>query len=287
MTTAAAAVIGGVDTHADTHYAAALDPVGRLLGSRQFCADGAGYRQLLTWLECFGAVQCVGVEGTGCYGAGLTRFLRRHDVAVVEVNRPDRRMRRTRGKSDPLDAENAARRALAASDTAVPKDTTTIVESIRALRIARDGAVKARTAALNQLKDLITTAPDPLRAGLRGKTLRAVAAEAARFRPDTTRLADPTQATKTALRSVDARVVHLTAEITTLDTQLRGLVAAAAPRTMALFAVSTQHAAQLLVTAGGNPAPVALRSGLRRAVRGQPDPGQQRQDHPAPAQPGR
>jgi transposase len=126
----------------------------------------------LSWLESFGAVQCVGVEGTGCYGAGLTRLLRREQVSVLEVNRPTGGCD-ARGKSDPLDAENAARRALAASDTAVPKDTTTIVEAIRALRIARGGAVKARTAALNQLKDLITTAPDPLRAGLRGKTLRA------------------------------------------------------------------------------------------------------------------
>jgi hypothetical protein len=79
----------------------------------------------------------------------------------------------------PLDAEKAAHRALAAPDTAVPKDTATIVESLRALRIARDGAIKARTAALNQLKDLITT--DQLRSGVRRKTLRAVAAEAARI----------------------------------------------------------------------------------------------------------
>ena len=253
MTTTAAAVIGGVDTHADTHYAAALDQVGRLLGTRQFAADAAGYRQLLGWLESFGSVQRVGVEGTGCYGAGLTRFLRGRDVTVVEVNRPDRRARRLRGKSDPLDAEIAARRAMAAYDTAVPKDTATAVESIRVLRLARDGAVKARTAALNQLKDLITTAPDQLRSSLRGKTLRKVAAEAARFRPDMTRLANPVQATKTALRSVGARVVALNGEVAALDRQLGALVGATAPRTMALFAVSTQHAAQLLVTAGGNP----------------------------------
>jgi transposase len=253
MTTTSAAVIGGVDTHADTHYAAVLDPVGRLLGSRQFRADGVGYRLLLAWLESFGALRCVGVEGTGCYGAGLTRFLRGNQVIVVEVNRPDRRQRRIRGKSDPLDAENAARRALAAQDTVVPKDTTTVVESIRALRIARHGAVKARSAALNQLKDLITTAPDPLRASLRGKTLRAVAAQAVRLRPSTARLNDPTQATKTALRSIGTRVMNLSDEIATLDTQLRELVETAAPRTMALFAVSTQHAAQLLITAGGNP----------------------------------
>ena len=102
-------------------------------------------------------------------------------------------------------------------------------------------------------RNLITTAPDPLRAGLRGKTLRAVAAEATRFRPNAARLTDPTQATKTALRSIGTRVMNLSDEIATLDTQLRHLVATAAPRTMALFAVSTQHAAQLLVTAGGNP----------------------------------
>jgi transposase len=253
MTSTTAAVIGGVDTHADTHYAAVLDQVGRLLGTRQFAADAVGYRRLLDWLESFGPVQQVGVEGTGCYGAGLTRFLRQQQITVVEVNRPDRRARRLRGKSDPLDAENAARRVLAAQDTVVPKDTTTVVESIRALRVARDGAVKARSAALNQLKDLITTAPDQLRENLRGKTLRAVAVQVARFRPDTTRLADPVQATKTALRSVGARVINLNSEIAALDTQLRELVAAAAPRTMALFAVSTQHAAQLLITAGGNP----------------------------------
>jgi transposase len=169
MTSTATAVIGGVDTHADTHYAAALDQVGRLLGTRQFTADAAGYRRLLEWLGGFGVVQCIGVEGTGCYGAGLTRFLRCHEVTVVEVNRPDRRARRLRGKSDPLDAENAARRVLAAQDAVIPKDTTTVVESIRVLRVARDGAVKARTAALNQLKDLITTAPDELRASLRGR----------------------------------------------------------------------------------------------------------------------
>jgi transposase len=196
MTTTAAAVIGGVDTHADTHYAAALDLVGRLLGTQQFGADAAGYRKLLDWLESFGPVQRVGVEGTGCYGAGLTRFLRHERVNVVEVNRADRRTRRLRGKSDPLDAENAARSVLAGRDAVVPKDTATVVESIRGLRVARDGAVKARTAALNQLKDLITTAPEQLRASLRSKTLRAVAIDAARFRPDTTRLADPLQATK-------------------------------------------------------------------------------------------
>ena len=253
MATESTAVTGGVDTHSATHYAAALDAVGRLLGTREFPADDAGYAQLLTWLRSFGAVGEVGVEGTGAYGAGLTRHLRRHGVVVTEVNRPDRRSRRVRGKSDPLDAESAARRALSGQEQITPKDTTTIVEAIRVLRIARTGAVKSRTAAYNQLKDLIITAPDGLRATLRGKTLQRVAAEAARLRPDLTDLANPIHATKLAMRSIGLRVTDLNAEIRALDTQLKTLVTRAAPRTLALRGVGIENAAQLLITAGGNP----------------------------------
>jgi hypothetical protein len=253
MTTTTIKVTGGVDTHRDTHHAAALDQVGRLLGSREFPTGPAGYQQLLGWLESFGTVSRIGVEGTGCYGAGLTRFLRRRRLRVIEVNRPDRRSRRLRGKSDPLDAESAARRALAGEDRVIPKDTTTIVEAIRVLRIARSGAVKSRTAAYNQLKDLIVTAPDELRQTLRGKSLPRVAAESARLRPDLTRLADPTHATKLALRSIAVRIAALSSEIAGLDKQLHQLVAVAAPRTLSLLGVGPDHAAQLLITAGGNP----------------------------------
>lgn len=253
MTTEAMGVTGGVDTHSNTHHAAAIDEVGRLLATSEFPANLAGYEQLLEWLESFGVLTRIGIEGTGCYGAGLTRFLRRHGVAVVEVNRPDRRSRRVRGKSDPLDAESAARRALAGEDRITPKDTTTIVEAIRVLRIARTGAVKSRTAAYNQLKDLIITAPDSLRESLRGKTLQRVATECARLRPELARLADPTQATKLALRTIALRVADLNAEINTLDVQLGQLVRVAAPRTLALLGVGPEHAAQLLITAGGNP----------------------------------
>ncbi len=246
-------VIGGVDTHADTHWAAALDGVGRLLGTRQFPANASGYADLAAWLAEFGTVSVVGVEGTSSYGAGLTRDLRGRGASVLEVNRPDRRLRAVRGKSDPIDAENAARRALATQDTATPKDTTTVVEAVRVLTVARSGAVKARAAALNQLKDLVTTAPESLRTTFKGEPLRRVAAASARLRPDRHDLADPLMATKTAMRSIGRRVNDLTDEITELDRQLAGLLALAAPHTMALFAISTQHAAQLLITAGGNP----------------------------------
>ena len=91
---AARGVTGGVDTHLDVHVAAALDPLGALLGTERFDTDPAGYKALLTWLEGFGALTKVGVEGTGSYGAGLARFLRRADVEVIEVDRPNRAERR-------------------------------------------------------------------------------------------------------------------------------------------------------------------------------------------------
>jgi transposase len=152
-------VIGGVDAHADTHEAAALDERGALLGTEQFPTTFAGYGALLAWLRGFGSVGIVAVESTGSYAAGLTRYLREHGIAVVEANQPHAHTRRRRGKSDPIDAEMAARLWLAGKATAVPKQTDGIVESIRLLRVARASAVKARSATLVQLSELIITAP--------------------------------------------------------------------------------------------------------------------------------
>ena len=174
-------------------------------------------------------------------------------ITVFEINRPDRRTRRQRGKSDPIDAESAARAVLSGHVTAIPKDRTGIIEAIRALRVARDGAVKSRTAALNQLKDIITTAPEQLRAGLRGLSLTQAARQGARLRPNLDDLADPTQATKAALRAIATRISDLDEEIGQASQHLAGLVAQPAPRTTALHGVSTQHAGQLLTTAGNNP----------------------------------
>jgi transposase len=186
-------VIGGVDTHGRTHHAAVLDTQGRLLGDREFPADHSGYRQLLSWLGRHGQVEVVGVEGTGSYGPGLTRYLLDQRVRVVEVDRPDRRTRRQRGKSDPIDAEAAARAVLAGTATAVPKRRDGIVEAIRVLRTARRGASKARTAATNQLKALLGTAPASVREALDDLSASALVTTCARFRP--TRLIWPTRCT--------------------------------------------------------------------------------------------
>jgi transposase len=246
-------VIGGVDTHGRTHHAAVIDQQGRLLGDRGFAADRGGYRQLLGWLGRHGHLDAVGVEGTGSYGAGLTRFLLDRGVTVVEVDRPDRRTRRQRGKSDPIDAEAAARAVLAGTATAPAKRRDGIVEAIRAFRAARSGAIKARTAALNQLKGLLVTAPPSLREGLGAQPTTVLVATCARLRPDETALADPVQATRAALRVVACRIRQLEEEVSLADERLATLVGRAAPRLLKLHAIGVDHAGQLLVTAGQRP----------------------------------
>ena len=136
-------------------HAVALDERGRQLGDAVFPTTARGYRELFGWLEGFGQVRLVGIESTGACAAGLVRFLSAHGVTVVEVDQPHAHTRRRRGKSDRVDAEAAARKALADEATVVPKDSSGIVESIRQLRVAREGAVKTRTAALNQLSVLV------------------------------------------------------------------------------------------------------------------------------------
>ncbi len=181
------------------------------------------------------------------------RYLREHDVRVVEVNQPHAHTRRRVGKSDPIDAEMAARLLLAGKAKVTPKQTDGIVESIRTLRVARNSAVKARTAATIQIGDLIITAPQSLRDQLaERKTLRGKATVCARFRISTDELSGPTHAAKFALRAIAQRIATLDHEIEGLDQHLEQLVATAAPRTVQLLGISTGHAGQLLVTAGQN-----------------------------------
>jgi transposase len=246
-------VVGGVDSHADTHHFAALDQRGALLGTRSFPTTTPGYSQALDWLSSFGEIDMVAVESTGSYAAALVRYLREHDVRVVEVNQPHAHTRRRIGKSDPIDAEMAARLLLAGKATVTPKETDGIIESIRTLRVARNSAVKSRTAATVQIRDLIITAPQPLRDQLADrKTLRGKARICARFRLSERNLSRPVHAAKFALRSLAQRIETLDREIESLDQQLELLVAAAAPRTTQLLGISTGHAGQLLITAGEN-----------------------------------
>ena len=244
-------VTGGVDTHGEVHVAAVIDATGPILATSSFAATPAGYRGLLRWLRRHGHVVGVGVEGTGSYGAGLARYLTSEGVTVTEVNRPDRQRRRRHGKSDVVDAEAAARAALNGDAAGTPKAGGGPVESVRVLRLARRSAIKARTQAANQIRDLIVTAPDQLRSRLRNLDTDQRVAGCSRF--GTGDITDRGEATKLALRTLARRHLELSAEIDELDAQLAVLCAAINPALLAARGVGPEVAATLLVTAGDNP----------------------------------
>jgi transposase len=249
---AARTVTGGVDTHLDVHVAAALDPLGALLGTERFDTDPSGYKALLSWLESFGPLSKVGVEGTGSYGAGLARYLRRADVEVIEVDRPNRAERRRSGKSDPLDAVEAARAALGGRAKSISKSKDGAVEAIRVLVVAKRSARGARIKALTQMRHLVITAPDQLRCRLTGLSVIVLVNEAARLRPS--RSGDAVMAAhKAALCSLARRIQRLDDELADLDRRIEVLVTSVAPELLARFGVGPDTAAALLVSAGDNP----------------------------------
>jgi transposase len=241
----------GVDTHGDTHVAHAKDQLGRRLATTQLPTTPAGYQQLLDWASRLGEVEAFGIEGTGCYGAGLARFLAAHGQVVLEVNRPDRAARRRNGKSDPLDAEGAARTVQAGEAMVIPKSGTGTIEMIRVLRVARTTAIRARTQTINAMRALLVTAPIQLREQLRD--LSATMLVRAATAPTPAQPASPSDAVMLALGSLARRCLALDDEISALDTHLDRLVTRAAPRLLELFGVGVETAGALLVAAGDNP----------------------------------
>jgi transposase len=245
------AITGGVDTHADLHVAAALDPLGGLLGVREFPATPAGYARLLEWLGGFGTVCLVGIEGTGSYGAGLARHVAAAGVRVVEVDRSDRQDRRRAGKSDPLDAVSAARAAQSGKARGAPKGRDGSVEAIRALMVAKRSARAERTQTINQARALVLTGPDDLRARFAKHTTAGLVAELASLRP---RPGDVVgYATRIALRELGRRATFLGGQLQRLDELIAPLVTARAPGLLALYGVGPDSAAMLLVAAGDHP----------------------------------
>ena len=247
------AVVGGIDSHRDTIQVAVIDSLGRQLADRQFATTPAGYRAALDWLNGHGVVLAVGVEGTSSYGVGVTAALRAAGVVVREVDRPERRERRRTGKSDPLDAYAAARAVLSGRALSTPKTHDGPVEAIRVLKLVRSSAVKARTQAVNQLKNTLVTAPAELREPLRRLSVRALVATCARLRPSGP-AGDPVAATKLAMRRLARRIQHLDVEIAEALAELDELTRAVAPRLRQQQGVGAEVAATLLVSAGDNPA---------------------------------
>ncbi|MFJ3939495.1 IS110 family RNA-guided transposase [Streptomyces parvus] len=245
-------ITGGVDTHGLTHHTAVIDSVGRHLADREFEATIRGYRDLLDWMRSHGDVVAVGVEGTGAYGAELARVLTAAGVTVIDVDRPDRKTRRMKGKSDPIDAYAAAMAVLSGRAAGIPKSRDGVVEAVRVLRLARRSAVKARTQAMNQIRGLLVSAPAMLREQVTGLDRAALVRTPARLRPGED-LSRPLAATRGALRRLARRLQALDSEITELDAEIGPLVKQAAPQLLELFGVGPETAGQRLASAGDNP----------------------------------
>lgn len=245
-------VTGGVDTHLDVHVAAALDSMGGLLGVESFPSSPAGYRRLFAWLSSFGPVSRVGVEGTGAYGAGLSRYLHRHGVEVIEVDRANRQARRQGGKSDPADAVEAARAAQSGRARGLAKTRDGNVEAIRVLLVAKRSARGVRIKTLCQIRHLCFTGPDELRERLAGLSAIMLPREAASLRP---RAGGDivAYATKLSVQTLARRVLALDEETERIDELLGDLVGKTAPSLLALHGVGVDGAAALLVAAGDNP----------------------------------
>lgn len=246
-------VVVGVDTHKDVHHVAVLTSTGQLVGDAAFPTTSTGYQAVLDWIGRFGPVGQIGIELTGSYGAGLTRHLQAAGLTVLEVNTSDKATRARRGKDDRTDAIAAAQKVLAGMATAIPKDTTGPVESIRILLLTRNSAVNDRTRAGNQIRDLLVTAPTALREQLTSIRGRKALLTAIETLPITrTALTDPAAATVFALRRLAGRIRDLDTEIADLDAALTGLVTPLAPTLLAGFQVGILTAAQLLITAAAN-----------------------------------
>jgi transposase len=254
-------VIGGVDSHKRTHYAAAIDDQGRFLGHREFPATECGYGALLSWLRSHGEVVTIGVESTGNFGAALTRHLSAAGERVAEVNKPNHQARYLEGKSDRLDAEQIARSVLAGVGLATPKTKSGPVEAIRNLRLARASAVRARTQAFNLLFHTMIGAPSEVRDGLVDLTKRTFVNSCLELDPETEDLLElvdePARlalaSTVLTLRDLARRWKMLDAEVKELSGQIEGLVAHVAPELVQLVGVSSELAGQFLVTVGDNP----------------------------------
>jgi transposase len=241
----------GVDTHKDFHVAHGKDQLGKPLGELTVPADQDGYRQLLAWARGLGVVEAFGIEGTGSYGAGLTRHLTAAGEVVVEVGRPNRQHRARHGKSDSADADAAAGAVLAGTGLGVPKTADGPVEMIRMLHLTRASAVRAKRAAVTTMHDLLVTGPDEIRERLRGLSAHKLVRTCAAMTPAPTP-SMPAEAAQTALVTLARRCLALDAEAKALEAQIAALVRATCPGLLELVGVGPEIAAMMLITIGDN-----------------------------------
>jgi transposase len=247
----AEAVVLGVDTHKDLHVAAVVTTMGVLLASKTFPTTCTGYRQLLAWARSFGTLRRAGVECTGSYGAALARHLQAEGVEAIEVNQPDKAVRRRRGKTDAIDAEAAARAVLSGQATATAKAGNGPVEMIRMFKLAKGSAIKSRTQAINQLKAVLVSADPALRDGLAGLSSPVLVKRCAQLHED--QPSDVANAAAYTLRLLARRILDLTAQINDLKRRIADAVRIHTPGLLELRGVGPDCAAALLIAVGDNP----------------------------------
>lgn len=256
-------IIIGVDTHKSNHIAVAINAHGARLGAITIPTTRKGYSDLETWASAFGCIKAFGIEGTGSYGAGLSRDMLARGHLVLDVMRPNRQLRYLHGKSDSLDAEGAARSVLSGQATALAKTQTGLSEMIRHLKIARDSAVKAKSQAMITLKTLIINAPEALRATLdqiRGpiSLIRHIAA----LRPGN--ITSPVASAKASMRAIARRWLALHEEIQVHEQELERMVCEKAPDLMKSHGISTLTVAEMLILVGDNPERIKSEAALAK-----------------------
>jgi transposase len=250
-------VVLGVDTHRDNHVAEALSLSGAVLGTEEFPVTTAGYRDLLKSATKSGTVRRAGVEGTGSYGASLSRYLLAQGVDVFDVNRMDQAERRRRGKTDPLDAQNAARAVLSGRARARAKAGDGPVQIARMHKLTKVSAVKARTQAINQLKAVLITADPALREELAQLGNAELFRTCAQFTDVCGRedagVESALQATRITLGLLARRIGQLSEQIRDVDARLARLVERHAPQLLEVVGIGPDTAVALLITVGDNP----------------------------------
>ncbi|GAB2891650.1 hypothetical protein GCM10027074_69830 [Streptomyces deserti] len=244
----------GVDTHRDVHVAAVLSVSGAVLTTDEFPATAAGSRDLLKRARKWGTVRRAGVEGTGSYGASLSRYLLAQGIDVFDVNRMDRADRRRRGKSDPLDAQNAARAVLSGRARARAKSGDGPVQIARMYKLTKASAVKARTQTINQLKAVLVTADPALREELAGLGNAELFRICARFAYASSREEvgeeSVLQATRITLGLLASRIGQLSEQIREVDARLARLVKCHAPQLLDVVGIGPDTAVALLIRWG-------------------------------------
>lgn len=245
----------GVDTHADTHTIAILDAAGRVAETSTHSATPEGYREVIGTLRGLGdpSVVQVGVEGTNSYGAGLTRALADDTFEVFEVLRPTRQVRRMDGKSDPIDAVEAARTLMSGRGISVPKSGIGTAESLRYLTVARNKYVSTMIALSNAILALLVTAPAQIRTKYGAKGTKQTLRNLQHCRPGHLDTTSVDFYVLTTLKTMAKTHQTLQEAADQLEKRMGHLVEAHYPALLNLHGVGVITAATLAVTAGDNP----------------------------------